>query len=139
MASIGEAEKLFRGKHKPLLPIFEALYKLLVGKLKCDPRVETIYVGFSVDNGVVASVHPQDGFLEVALALPEDTDSALLHDASHLKWRTLPVSVDIPDKAVLKETEPLLQEAVRRVNAGEHDVRLANRRFASRPKYDRPP
>lgn len=75
---------------------------------------------------MVAALYGHPSHLEIALALPEDYDSNLLVDASHLTWRTLPVAAVVRDKADLLSLAPLVEEAARRVARQEHDVMRDN-------------
>lgn len=123
---------LFQNSYSALLPAFSELEAYLVESRGCVAYVKTMYVGFDLGGQMVASVHPSKGLLlEVALALPEDHPSSLLFDASHLKWRTLPVGVEVRTKADWKTVKPLLVEACDRIEAGEHDVQLENSRFST--------
>lgn len=132
---IPEAQRLFSGQYAPIMPAFAFVYDLLVNEYGCSPYVKTQYVGFDLNGRMVASAHPRGGdSFELALALPEDHESALLHDASHLKWRSLPVSVEIQRIDDVTTSKDLIQEAVSRINAGVHNVRLANTRFRKDPK-----
>jgi hypothetical protein len=130
---IPDAKKLFSGVNAPLMPTFTELYDYLVKRLKCHPSMKTIYVSFSLKGDMVASAHPQHGqAIELALALPVEHKSELLYDASHLKWRTLPVAVKLTTPASLKGALPLMEEAARRVRTGEHSVSISNQRFAAK-------
>jgi hypothetical protein len=94
--------------------------------------VKTIYISYMVRDQMVAAVYPRSQEIEVALALPEDHPSSLLRDATHLTWRTLPVSVVLTDPADARAAVPLVHEAVERVMSGNHDVHRENEHFISR-------
>ena len=102
--------------------ISEDVYSALVEGSGCSADVKTIYISFTIDADLVASMHPNPTFVEVALALPEDHESQLLEDASHLTWRTLPLLVPIDEDSDREEVLDLVYEAVGRVTSGEHDV-----------------
>src|SRR5438445_660759 len=107
-------EALFRGKNAVLLPAFRKVRALLVGRLKCEAHVATIYVGFSRGGHMVAAAYPRQGdHFELALALPHDMQSPLLYDAAHLKWPTMRVAVVIRDDPSFKAAEPLIRRAAR--------------------------
>lgn len=101
--------------------------------------VKTIYVSYMVGDEMVAAVYPTSQGVEVALALPEDHPSPLLQDATHLTWRTLPVCVDLADRAAAEEALDLLAEAVDRVVKEEHHVVRDNDYFMGRRKDRRRP
>ncbi len=110
------ADTLFRGKNAALLPIFRKARALLVGRLKCDVHVATIYVGFSRNGHMVAAAYPRQGdHFELALGLARDVQSSLLYDAAHLKWPTMPVAVAIRDEASFAAAEPLIRQAAEQV------------------------
>lgn len=129
---IKEARTLFSGQYAHLLPVFSRLYALFEEE-DCAAYVKTHYVGFSLPEGSVAAAHPHEGSeIELALALPENHTSKLLHDASHLKWRSLPLAVTIRDDATFESAVPLIYEAISRMRHGSHDVQLDNARFKGR-------
>jgi len=112
------AEVLFHGKNAVLLPAYRKLRALLTGRLRCESYVATIYVGFSRNGRMVAAVYPRHGdHLEIALALPVDAKSPLLHDARHLKWPTMQLAVAIRDDKSFMAVEPLIRRAVTGVEA----------------------
>lgn len=126
------AQSLFSGVNRPLMPLFEEAYEFLVSDSGCVADVKTIYVGFTLKQEPVASVHPHGGVeFEVALALPLGMVGEFIYEAAHLKWRTLPVAVRVTDHASLTRALPLMREAVRRVESGVHDVEQPDDAFAS--------
>jgi hypothetical protein len=83
--------------------------------------VKTIYVSYTDnDMNLVAAVHPDPSThtFEVALAISE-SDSKDLYDATHLKWRTLPVAVRVGDAGGLTPDaiQPFLDQAIESVAA----------------------
>lgn len=132
---IPEAEDLFRGVYAALRPAFVLVCEAMEER-GARAYVKTQYVGFDLGGELVAAAHPRDGeVIELALALPEDYDDNRLIDASHLKWRTLPVAVRIRSEDDFAQVHDLIGRALDRVAAREHDVALDNTRFASRPRY----
>ena len=118
---------------------FETIDAALVGQgATAEHDVKTIYISYMVGNQMVAAVYPRSREIEVALALPEDHPSPLLRDATHLTWRTLPVSTLLTDAAGATSILDLLVEAVERVASGTHDVHRANEHFIGRPQRYRP-
>jgi len=104
---------------------------------KAEHDVKTIYISYMVGDQMVAAVYPHSREIEIALALPEDHPSALLRDATHLTWRTLPVSVVVTNPDEAHAALPLVREAVERVSSGIHDVHRDNEHFIAR-RADRP-
>lgn len=131
---IPEAANLARGMTASAKAAFERTYSLLVDTLGCQPHVKTIYVGFTLGDEMVAAIYPHSDRFEIALALPEDHRSALLLDATHLTWRTMPVSTTVTDAASGREIEPLILEAAARVRSGSHDVNRPPEFFIGRKK-----
>ena len=70
-----------------------------------------------------------DDRVEIALALPEDHESGLLIDATHLTWKTLPVAAIVKTKDDAAETLELIDEACQRIKDGVHDVERPNDYF----------
>ena len=95
----------------------------------CSSYVKTIYIGYDIDGEMVAALYSHSDHIEVALALAEDHPSGQLIDASHLTWRTLPVSAIVRTVKDLKELSQLVDEACDRVRAGKHDVKRDNEYF----------
>jgi hypothetical protein len=96
----------------------------------CTAYVKTIYIGFESAGEMVAALYAHGENIEVALALPEDCEGALLVDASHLTWRTLPVAAVIRKASELEEFRELALVASERVRMGEHDVERDTEFFA---------
>ena len=78
--------------------------------------VKTIYVSYT-DQGLnlVAAIHPDvpTHSFEVALAIP-DADTDGLYDATHLKWRALPVAVRVGESGYFtpEDIRPFLDRAI---------------------------
>jgi hypothetical protein len=111
-----------------LEPLGTKLHKRLVTQ-KCVPYVKTIYIGYDLDGVMVAALYPHSDRVKVALALPEDHESGLLIDATHLTWKTLPVAAIVKTKAEATETLELIDEACQRIKDGVHDVERPNDYF----------
>ena len=127
-------EVLFRGKSRKFVPLYREICKSLQ-EGGCEPRPQTIYVVFSLKGEPVAAVYPEgDDGIELALALPQDCANAMTYDATHLKWRKLPIATRVRDENDLKRLIPLLQEALSRVREGRHDVNLDAMTFGKRPR-----
>ena len=84
---------------------------------------------YDIDGEMVAALYGHADHVEVALALDEQHPSELLVDASHLTWRTLPVSAIVRTVKDLKELSQLVDEACDRVRVGKHDVKRDNEYF----------
>jgi predicted transport protein len=96
--------------------------------------VKTIYISYMVDGQMAAAVYPRSQEIEVALALPEDHPSPALRDATHLTWRTMPVSVVVTDVKEARDAQPLIRESIERVRSGSHDVDRDNDYWVSRKR-----
>lgn len=106
---------------------------------KAEHDVKTIYISYMVGDQMVAAAYPRSKEIEIALALSEDHPSTLLRDATHLTWRTLPVSIVATSATEARAALPLVREAVERVSSGVHDVHRDNEHFiASRRERPRP-
>lgn len=105
----------------------------------CSAYVKTIYIGYDIGGEMVAALYGHSDHVELALAIPEDTDHPLLVDATHLTWRTLPVAALIHNSIEVKQATPLIELACNRVRAGGHDVHRDNDYFikARRERLDR--
>jgi hypothetical protein len=79
---------------------------------------------------MVAAMYGRADYVEVALALPEDLESDLLVDATHLTWRTLPVAALVRRTDDLAVFESLATDACDRVRSRAHDVRRDTEFFA---------
>ena len=94
--------------------------------------VKTIYISYMLEDQMVAAIYPRSQEIEIALALPEDHPSPLLRDATHLTWRTLPVSTVVVDSEGARSILGLIEEASLRVASGTHHVHRDNEHFAAR-------
>ena len=97
----------------------------------CNSYVKTIYLGFDYEGEMVGAAYPSSETVELALALPEDHAHPNLVDATHLTWRTLPVSIKFTSKSAVQKSEDLLTEAVQRVAENRHTVYRSNDHFTS--------
>lgn len=113
---------------------FNRAYDLLTIELGCAVHVKTIYIGFSYGPNMVAAAYPHPGEFEIALALPEKSDDPLLRDATHLTWRTLPVSLIVRSTEDADRLAEFIREAARRVEAGVHEVNRPIEDFATRSR-----
>jgi hypothetical protein len=95
----------------------------------CEAYVKTIYVGFDLAGEMVAAAYGHARHVEIAIALPEDHPDTRLQDATHLTWRTLPVSLDLTTASDVQEAAALLKDACDRVRQGAHDVNRDNDHF----------
>lgn len=100
--------------------------------LGCSSYVKTIYIGYDLDGEMVAALYAHSDHVEVALALPEDAVGALLVDAAHLTWRTLPVAAVLRRKADLAAFKTLAAQACDRVRTSSHEVMRDNDFFIRR-------
>jgi hypothetical protein len=105
-----------------------SIHETLIGN-GCISYVKTIYVGYDLRGVMVAALYPHPKKIEIALALPEDHESSLLIDATHLTWRTLPVAAVVTKDTDLDEVIKLLNEACQRIESGVHDVDRPNEHF----------
>jgi hypothetical protein len=96
----------------------------------CTSYVKTIYIGYEIGREMVAALYAYEDHVEVALALPEDQKGALLIDASHLTWRTLPVAANLKSEGDLEAFVQLAKLACDRVRTQQHDVMRDNEYFA---------
>lgn len=113
--------------------LFRSIHEALV-KLGCTAYASTIYMGYEQAGTIVAAVYPHRESVEIALALPEDHPSALLKDATHLTWRTMPVAVEVTFPTDFVYVLGLLEEASGRVARGENQVELPIERFMYRER-----
>lgn len=98
--------------------------------------VKTIYVGYEINGEMIAALYPRADHLEIALALPEDAESRLLVDASHLTWRTLPVAAIVATADDVSALSGLAAAAAERVRTANHDV-LRDNEFFARSRRER--
>lgn len=117
-----QVDSFFQRAPKDVQVLLGLLSQLLVEELECETYVKTIYLGFTLGSEMVAAAYPRGSLVEVALALPEDIDSPLIADASHLTWPTLPVSVTLSGQEISPELQVLFREAYSRVASQRHDV-----------------
>lgn len=96
----------------------------------CTSYVKTIYIGYEIGREMVAALYAYEDHVAVALALPEDQEGALLIDASHLTWRTLPVAADLKSEDDLEAFVQLAKLACDRVRTQQHHVMRDNEFFA---------
>jgi hypothetical protein len=92
----------------------------------CKGYVKTIYIGYEIEDEMVAALYGHSDRVEVALALPEDASHPLIVDADHLTWRTMPVAIVITTVTEAKSIAPLINEACERIREGAHDVKRDN-------------
>lgn len=111
-----------------LRPLGIALHRRLL-KASCTSYVKTIYIGYDLDGVMVAALYPHVDRLEVALALPDDHQSELLIDATHLTWKTLPVAAVVRTMDEANVALGLVDEACLRIATGSHDVERPNDYF----------
>ena len=123
-----EAQEYLKALNKRVGGLASSIHELFRTQ-KCSSYVKTIYVGYDIDGEMVAALYGHADHVEVALALDEQYSSELLVDASHLTWRTLPVSAIVRTVKDLKELSQLVDEACDRVRAGKHDVKRDNEYF----------
>lgn len=114
--------------NKTLKSVGTALHERLL-KAGCTSYVKTIYIGYDLDGVMAAALYPHPDRIEIALALPDDHESRLLIDATHLTWKTLPVAAVVKTKDDLAEASTLVDEACQRVKDGVHDVERPNDYF----------
>lgn len=130
---IHEAHELGLGLTAPLRRCYDRCYSALID-LGCDVYVKTIYVGFSIGGEMVAAVYPRSGFLEIALALPDDIEGGEFKDATHLTWPTMPVCIEVRNQRHLAVALRHLTVAAQRVEMGHHNVRRPNEHFMGRDR-----
>lgn len=104
----------------------------------CLSYVKTIYVGYEINDEMIAALYPRADHLEIALSLPEEASGRLLADASHLTWRTLPVAAIVGSSEDLPEFAELAAAAADRVRTANHDV-MRDNDFFVRTKRERRP
>ena len=102
----------------------------------CTSYVKTIYIGYDFNGEMVAALYGHVDYVEVAIALPENFDSLILIDASHLTWRTLPVAAVIKSKDDLSRFSALVIAACEGVLSGSHTV-LRDNDFFAKAKRER--
>ena len=128
MMSITNEDRLLGTLNPVLKPSGIALHQRFL-EAGCTSYVKTIYIGYDLDGVMVAAVYPHVNRVEVALALPDDHQSELLIDATHLTWKTLPVAAVVRRKDDMEEVHGLVNEACHRIATGSHDVERPNDYF----------
>lgn len=96
----------------------------------CSRYRKTIYVGYEFEGEMVAAMYVHRDSLEIPLALSEEFSGALIVDAGHLTWRTLPVAVIVRREEDLHLFRSYAGEAFERVKSESHGVRRDNAYFA---------
>lgn len=96
----------------------------------CARYQKTIYVGYEFGGEMVAAMYVHRNFLEIPLALPEDFVGAIVEDAGHLTWRTLPVAAIVRNDEDLQLLKEYASVAFERVKSEIHEVRRDNEFFA---------
>jgi hypothetical protein len=131
--TVSNEDKLLGSLNPVLKPLGFALHQQLL-EADCTSYVKTIYIGYDFDGVMVAALYPHHDRVEIALALPDDYQSDLLIDATHLTWKTLPVAAVVRSIGDMEEVLGLVSEACHRVATGSHDVERPNEYFSrSRP------
>lgn len=128
--SHSDAEAYLVGLNKKIGDLAIQAHRQLVDQ-GCTSYVKTIYIGYDFNGEMVAALYGHVDYVEVAMALPEDFDSPIVIDASHLTWRTLPVAAVLKSKADLKMFARLVMEACKGVLSGGHTVLRDNEFFAA--------
>ena len=122
-------EHYFALRGKKLSPVGQKMHRRLV-KNGCDFYIKTIYIGYEIGGNMVAAIYAHSDHIEIALALDEDHSEPALKDASHLTWRTLPLSLEVRSLPDSDMAENLIDEACERIEAGTHSVSRDNEHFA---------
>ena len=135
MTIFGDAHDYLRAMNKHMRPIASELHNLLTN-LGCVSYVKTIYIGYDIDGEMVAALYGHVDHIEIALALPENSDEDLLVEASHLTWRTLPVAAIVRTTQEISQFSRLALTAVERIQTSSHSVNRDNDFFA-RSKRER--
>lgn len=125
--------EFIRSLNTTVRPLVEALDRDIT-RLGCESYVKTIYVGYAIGGAMVAAVYPHQDHADVALALREDHDDPRLFDASHLKWRTLPLAARVSSAEEAGSLSSLLIEAASAVQAGSHTVDRSVEYFTKLPR-----
>jgi hypothetical protein len=133
-----DAEAYLASLNKKISGLASEAHLQMIGQ-GCTSYVKTIYIGYDFNGEMVAALYSHVDYVEVAIALPENFDSSILIDASHLTWRTLPVAAVIKSKNDLKSFSTLVKAACRGVLNGSHTVLRDNDFFAKakREKQER--
>jgi hypothetical protein len=120
-----EAQTYLANMSKKTKPLATEIHTFLIS-LGCVSYVKTIYIGYSINEEMVAAMYGHVDHLEIAIALPENTESAILVDASHLTWRTLPVAAIVKQRIDMTEFREMAKIAVTNVNTKSHYVNRDN-------------
>ena len=135
MNSHGEAEAYLAQLNPAVRQLAVAAHKEFVAQ-RCSSYVKTIYIGYDIDGEMVAALYGHVDHVETALALPEELDDALLVDASHLTWRTLPVAAIVRSEDQIDKLTELIAAACDRVRNQKHEV-LRDNDFFIKSKRER--
>src|ERR1035441_5420776 len=99
----------FAQQGKKMTEVGLALHCQLVGS-GCESYIKTIYIGYEIDGDMVAALYAHADHVEIALALDEDHPDSALKDASHLTWRTLPLSLEVRTSSDVNKAVLLIDE-----------------------------
>jgi hypothetical protein len=116
-----EAEKYLAELSPAVRQVARGVHDVMIG-LGCASYVKTIYIGYDLEGEMVAASYGHADHVEVALALAEDEEGALLVDARHLTWRTLPVAAMLRSQNDIGTFAQLAERACARVREKSHDV-----------------
>ena len=130
-----DAEAYIAGMNSKIGKVASGAHQILIDS-GCSSYVKTIYIGYDFNGEMVAALYGHPDYVEVAIALPEDFDSRILIDASHLTWRTLPVAAVIKSKDDLSKFSALVKIACEGVLSGSHTV-LRDNNFFAKAKRER--
>ena len=114
---MSDIERLINGVNPNIRKLLKRL-KDIFEEQSCVTYVKTIYMGFNLGEEMVAAAYPHKSCVEIALALRDDHPDSALKDASHLTWRTLPVSLKVSTLNEIDQNIGLLHEACKRVQDG---------------------
>lgn len=133
-----EAEKYLASLGRKVGGLAAEAHRQLIDQ-GCTSYVKTIYIGYDFKGVMVAALYGHSDYVEVAIALPEDFDSSILIDATHLTWRTLPVAALLKKPSDVKSFAILVKVACDGVLSGSHTVLRDNDFFvkAKRGKKER--
>ena len=121
----------------PVRKIMRSIIKTMIEQ-GSEAYVKTIYIGFDIAGEMVAAAYGHAKHVEIAVALDENHPATRLQDATHLTWRTLPVSLELTVASDVQKAEALLTEACERVRQGAHDVNRDNDHFINARQRHRP-
>ena len=80
----------------------------------------------------MAALYAHSDHIEIALALDEDHPEPSLKDASHLTWRTLPLSMEVRSLPNVEMAEKLIDERMRADRTGTRITGTMNTSFGHR-------